>query len=120
MTPTRTLRWARLGAAVLAAIGLYSAAPRAQAPRLFLYTSGVWIYGNRGEERITEASPIRPPRIAAVRAEHERLVLAADRGALRTMVIRPGCVYGGSAHRRSPTSVPICTYIHPLLTTENQ
>ncbi|HTF86802.1 MAG TPA: NAD-dependent epimerase/dehydratase family protein [Planctomycetota bacterium] len=75
---------------------LTTTATRAQAPRLFLYTSGVWIYGNRGEERVTEASPIQPPRIAAIRAEHERLVLAADRGALRTMVIRPGCVYGGS------------------------
>ncbi|MEO6709518.1 MAG: NAD-dependent epimerase/dehydratase family protein, partial [Planctomycetota bacterium] len=75
---------------------LTGAATRAQAPRLFLYTSGVWIYGNRGEERVTEASPIRPPRIAAIRAEHERLVLAADGGALRTLVIRPGCVYGGS------------------------
>jgi nucleoside-diphosphate-sugar epimerase len=75
---------------------LVGAATRAQRPRLFVYTSGVWVYGDTGDARVDEASAIKPAKIAAQRAEHERVVLAADRGALRTIVIRPGCVYGES------------------------
>jgi len=75
---------------------LIGAASAAKAPRLFLYTSGVWVYGDTGAERVSESSPTRPPAIAAQRVVHERSVLEHDSGPLRTMVIRPGCVYGGS------------------------
>lgn len=75
---------------------LIDVATKAQAPRLFLYTSGVWVYGDTGETRVSEASPTNPPGTAAQRVLHERLVLGSDRGLLRTLVIRPGCVYGES------------------------
>ncbi|MBZ5587693.1 MAG: NAD-dependent epimerase/dehydratase family protein [Acidobacteriia bacterium] len=63
--------------------------------RLFVYTSGIWVYGDTGHEMVDEQSPLRPPAFIAPRVEHERLVLAATRGRVRTLVIRPGCVYGG-------------------------
>ncbi|HUR29443.1 MAG TPA: NAD-dependent epimerase/dehydratase family protein [Planctomycetota bacterium] len=66
----------------------------ARAPRLFLYTSGVWVYGDTGAAKVDEASPTRPHPLAAQRALHERMVLEQDRDLLRTLVIRPGCVYG--------------------------
>ncbi|HZO93589.1 MAG TPA: NAD-dependent epimerase/dehydratase family protein [Candidatus Baltobacteraceae bacterium] len=61
--------------------------------RAFLYTSGVWIYGSRGDASIDESSPLAPLEIAAFRPAHEGLVLAQD-GRLRASVIRPGIVYG--------------------------
>jgi nucleoside-diphosphate-sugar epimerase len=73
---------------------LIGAATRSQRSRLFVYTSGVWVYGDTGDARVDESSELKPVSIAAQRAEHERIVLAADRGALRTIVVRPGCVYG--------------------------
>jgi len=73
---------------------LIGAATGSQRPRLFVYTSGVWVYGDTGDARVDESSGIKPVHVAAKRAEHERLVLAADRGPLRTIVVRPGCVYG--------------------------
>lgn len=72
------------------------AARGAKAPRLFLYTSGVWVYGDTGGRRVDESSPPKPHPYVARRVEHERRVIEADGGALRTIVIRPGCVYGGS------------------------
>jgi nucleoside-diphosphate-sugar epimerase len=80
----------------LTAETLMAAANKAQAPRLFLYTSGVWVYGDTGEGKVDEASPLNPAVVAKQRTLHERLVLEGDRGLLRTLVIRPGCVYGGS------------------------
>lgn len=75
---------------------LLEAARRASAPRLFVYTSGVWVYGDTGGRRVDEASVPSPHPYVARRVEHERMVLDADCAALRTIVIRPGCVYGGS------------------------
>lgn len=72
------------------------AAQAARAPRLFLYTSGVWVYGDTGGRRVDESTLPRPHPHVARRVEHERMVLEADGGPLRTIVIRPGCVYGGS------------------------
>src|SRR6185436_5297554 len=72
------------------------AARAAGAPRLFLYTSGTWVNGDTGGRRVDESTPARPHPYVARRVEHERKVLEADRGTLRTIVIRPGCVYGGS------------------------
>ncbi len=63
--------------------------------RLFVYTSGVWLYGDTGGRAVDEASPLAPPDLVAPRVEAERMVLAANRGRLRTLVLRPGCLYGG-------------------------
>jgi nucleoside-diphosphate-sugar epimerase len=64
-------------------------------PRLFVYTSGVWVHGETGTTMVDEESPLKPPAFIARRVEHEKLVLAANQGRLRAVVIRPGCVYGG-------------------------
>lgn len=54
-----------------------------------IYTSGVWQYGPGGpfdETRAFDGAPLMP-----WRADHEKSVLAA-----KGLVLRPGCVYGGS------------------------
>ncbi len=65
-------------------------------PRLFVYTSGVWEMGDTGDRVVDESCPSSPPPALAARAETARFVLAANAGNLRTLVVRPGCVYGGS------------------------
>ena len=75
---------------------LIASATDARLPRLVIYTSGVWVYGDTHGAKVDEASALNPPPIAATRAEHERKVIGASRGPLRTLVIRPGCVYGKS------------------------
>jgi nucleoside-diphosphate-sugar epimerase len=64
------------------------------APRFFVYTSGLGVLGQTSDPAGEEA-PLNPIPFVAWRAEHEALVLAAGQGDLRTMVVRPGVVYGG-------------------------
>lgn len=68
-----------------------SAAP---AKRFIIYTSGTWVLG-RTSEPAAEDAPVNPIALVAWRPEHEQLVLDAADGGLRTVVIRPGVVYGG-------------------------
>ena len=75
---------------------LLAAAYETRRPRLFIYTSGVWVYGATGGHPATEATAPNPPAFAAPRLKNEELVLRENRGTLRTLIIRPGCVYGGS------------------------
>jgi nucleoside-diphosphate-sugar epimerase len=61
----------------------------------FIYTSGVWVLGNtRGPA--SEDAPVNPAEHVSWRPAHERLVLDGARKGLRTIVVRPGIVYGGS------------------------
>lgn len=60
----------------------------------FVYTSGVWVYGDTGDEVIDEHAPLHPLAIVAWRPAHERKVHDARKHKLRTVVIRPGLVYG--------------------------
>jgi nucleoside-diphosphate-sugar epimerase len=69
-----------------------SASPNA---RTFIYTSGIWLLGPTSEPAI-ESSPVNPPAVAAHRPAHEQMVLSAAGEGLRTVVVRPGIVYGGS------------------------
>lgn len=64
-------------------------------PATFIYTSGVWVLGDT-QGQATEDAPVRPPSHVAWRVEHERLVIERAGGDLRTAVIRPAIVYGGS------------------------
>lgn len=75
---------------------LLSAAASSGLPRLMIYTSGCWLLGDTGPTPATETTVIDPLPMLEPRAETERIVLAANRGPLRTIVLRPGCVYGGS------------------------
>jgi nucleoside-diphosphate-sugar epimerase len=60
----------------------------------FIYTSGIWVYGSRGDAVVGEDAPLHPTPIVAWRPSHERRVLGAAAHRLRTIVIRPGMVYG--------------------------
>ncbi|MGA9856117.1 MAG: NAD-dependent epimerase/dehydratase family protein [Gammaproteobacteria bacterium] len=58
-----------------------------------VYTSGVWVYGDTGDELVDESTPLRPVRQVKQRPETERFIL--EHPHVRGLVIRPGCVYGG-------------------------
>lgn len=62
--------------------------------RTFIYTSGVWVLG-RAVKAADETAPLDPPPHVSWRPAHEELVLSAFSAALRTVVVRPGIVYGG-------------------------
>jgi nucleoside-diphosphate-sugar epimerase len=60
----------------------------------FIYTSGIWSYGDTRGEVVDENSPTRPAALVAWRQMVEdRVLQAADRG-IRTAVIQPAIVYG--------------------------
>jgi nucleoside-diphosphate-sugar epimerase len=62
----------------------------------FIYTSGVWVLGDTAAP-VAEDAPLKPTALVAWRPDHERLVLEAGRQrTLRTVVMRPGIVYGGT------------------------
>lgn len=66
------------------------------APPVLVYTSGVWVLG-AAPAPVDEDAPVsQPAEISAWRVAHERAVLAANRRGARTIVIRPGIVYGGA------------------------
>lgn len=75
---------------------LGDAAAKSGKPRVLVYTSGVWVYGHTGDAKVDESTPRNPIALVKERAASEDLVLGAQRGNVRTMVLRPGCVYGGS------------------------
>jgi nucleoside-diphosphate-sugar epimerase len=60
----------------------------------FAYTSGLWVYGNRGDAVVDEDAPLAPLDIVAWRPAHEQKTLAAAARGVRAIVIRPGVVYG--------------------------
>lgn len=65
------------------------------APRVFLFTSGVWVLGSCPEPT-DEGAALAPIPLVSWRPAHEQQVLAAASATLRTAVIRPGIVYGGA------------------------
>jgi nucleoside-diphosphate-sugar epimerase len=71
-----------------------TAALHAPATRAFIYTSGIWVLG-RTFEPATEDAPVNPIAHVTWRAVQEQRVLAAQTSGLRTIVVRPGAVYGG-------------------------
>lgn len=64
------------------------------ATRFIIYTSGVWVLGPTAEPA-GEDAPLNPVAHVSWRPEHEQLVLNAATDHLRTIVVRPGVVYGG-------------------------
>jgi nucleoside-diphosphate-sugar epimerase len=65
-------------------------------PPVFIYTSGIWALGATNGSADESASTSAPAAISAWRVPHEQRVLAAASDGHRTIVIRPGIVYGGS------------------------
>jgi nucleoside-diphosphate-sugar epimerase len=81
------------GTVALERAALSAMLERLRPGRAFVYTSGCWVYGSRGDAVVAEDAPLNPLALVAWRPAHERLVLdRADR--LRAVVIRPGLVYG--------------------------
>lgn len=72
------------------------AAPADQ-PRLFCYTSVLFVLGDLAGREGTEATAPSPPPYLAARAALEQTVLAGARDGLTTAVLRPGMVYGGGS-----------------------
>jgi nucleoside-diphosphate-sugar epimerase len=66
------------------------------AKRFVIYTSGVWVLG-RAPEPVAEDAPINPIALVTYRPAHEQMVLDAANDHLRTIVVRPGVVYGGGS-----------------------
>ncbi len=64
------------------------------APRFVIYTSNLWVLG-RVSEPTDETGMPNPIALVEWRIEHERMVLEAHGEHLRTVVVRPGIVYGG-------------------------
>jgi nucleoside-diphosphate-sugar epimerase len=62
----------------------------------FIYTSGIWVLGDTDGPAV-EDSPLKPTPLVAWRPEHEGLVRSLSRsGQIRTVIVRPGIVYGGA------------------------
>jgi nucleoside-diphosphate-sugar epimerase len=85
---------AALHALIAAAKRPRTAGATSPAQRFIIYTSGVWILG-KAPEPVAEDAPINPIAISAFRPAHEQLILDAATDQLRTIVVRPGVVYGG-------------------------
>ena len=68
-----------------------SGSPVAQ--RVVVYVSDVRVLG-RVADRVNEEAPVNPIPLVSWRPEHESRVLAAADASLRTIVVRPGVVYG--------------------------
>jgi nucleoside-diphosphate-sugar epimerase len=66
------------------------------APRFVIYTSGVWVLG-RTPEPVGEDAPLNPISLVSWRPEHEQILMDAGTDHLRTMVVRPGIVYGSGS-----------------------
>lgn len=60
----------------------------------FLYTSGVWVYGDTRDRMLGEVAHLRPPALVAWRLAVEEKVLAAKDRQVKSMVFRPGMVFG--------------------------
>jgi nucleoside-diphosphate-sugar epimerase len=59
-----------------------------------VYTSGAWVYGDRGDAVVDEDAPLKPIPMVAWRPAHEQRVLDARSRGIRAVVIRPAVVYG--------------------------
>lgn len=86
------------GTSVLAA----ALASREQKPRVFVSASAIGYYGNRGDERLTEASPPGDGYLADVCRGWEKETSPASDAGVRTVLLRTGIVlakHGGALQR---------------------
>ena len=67
---------------------------RGQVGATFIYTSGCWVHGST-EGVADETTPLQPAKMVAWRPAHEQLALEMAKDGIRSVVVRPGIVYGG-------------------------
>lgn len=75
-------------------------------PRAFVAASAIGFYGNRGDERLTEDSPVGGGFLADLVRDWEQASMSAERAGMRTVVLRFGHVLtskGGVLGRLLPT-----------------
>lgn len=61
----------------------------------FVYTSGVWVLGNTGPEKVNEDTPLNPIPMVEWRADTEKRLIGFERTMrFNVVIIRPGIVYG--------------------------
>jgi nucleoside-diphosphate-sugar epimerase len=85
-----------LEAMVTAAKRPRTAGAKTPGSRFIIYTSGAWVLGSTPDPAAEDA-PINPAAIVSWRPEHEQFVLGAAGSGLRSVVVRPGIVYGGGS-----------------------
>lgn len=85
---------AALEALIAAAQRPRTAGSTAPPKRFIIYTSGIWVLG-KAPEPIDEEAATNPITLSSFRPAHEQLVLGAESTQLRTVIVRPGLVYGG-------------------------
>jgi nucleoside-diphosphate-sugar epimerase len=73
-----------------------TAGSKAPVRRFVIYTSGVWVLGPTPDPA-TEEAPINPVEHVSWRPTHEQIVTDANTDRLRTVVVRPGVVYGSGS-----------------------
>lgn len=71
-----------------------TASPAVSDPRFFIYTSAVTVLGPASDPA-NEDAPLNPIPHDSWRPAHEEYVLRSANSDLRTLVVRPGYVYGG-------------------------
>jgi nucleoside-diphosphate-sugar epimerase len=67
---------------------------RGQVGATFIYTSGCWVQGAT-DGVADETAPLHPARAVAWRPAHEQMALDTAKDGIRSVVVRPGIVYGG-------------------------
>jgi nucleoside-diphosphate-sugar epimerase len=73
-------------------ISALTSSPASASP-VFIYTSAIWVIGSTTKPA-DEATPLDPSPHVAWRPEHEQRVLDAGSNGVRTVIVRPGIVYG--------------------------
>src|SRR5204862_179146 len=68
---------------------------RGQVGATFIYTSGCWVQGPT-DGVADESTPAKPARAVSWRPAHEQAALEMARDGIRSVVVRPGIVYGGA------------------------
>ncbi|HUJ26795.1 MAG TPA: NAD-dependent epimerase, partial [Myxococcales bacterium] len=61
----------------------------------FIYTSGCWVQGTT-DGVVDETAPLKPAKAVAWRPANEQLALDGVKSGVRSVVVRPGIVYGGA------------------------
>ncbi len=68
---------------------------RGQVGATLVYTSGCWVYGDTADV-VDESAELNPAKLVGWRPAHEKLALEAAKDGVRSVVVRPGIVYGGA------------------------
>jgi nucleoside-diphosphate-sugar epimerase len=69
---------------------------RGQVGATFIYTSGCWVHGGTDGAVVDETVPLKPARAVEWRPSHEQAALEMAKDGIRSVVVRPGIVYGGA------------------------